>query len=673
MITHQRYITIALMWLAATLLLFYKVSAQQLAFPGAEGFAKFTTGGRGGEVVHVTNLNDSGAGSFRDAVSKPNRIVVFDVGGVINISSRIVIHRNIYVAGQTAPGDGITIYGNGVAFNGSSGNNIIRYLRIRMGKNGDSGKDAVAISEGQNYLFDHVSVSWGRDGTFDVNGSGVDNITLQDCIIGQGINNHNHSTGGLMQSGKWSIIRSLYHSNKTRNPKARGTHECINSVFYNWGTNGYIMGDTEGLSECNLMGNYFIFGPSSSSNSHITNTTPSFNVYPSDNWVDSNKDGTLNGTRLTDYKTATVRNSPYNYPGVSNLLSAQEALQHVIEKVGASLTRDAVDLLLIQQLTSYGTLGSIINTEDDNGIPGNVGTVASGTPPTDSDGDGMPDVWETARGLNPTIKDDKGDDDGDGYTNIEEYLSCLVGESNDCDAPSSKDCHGDENGTAILDDCGVCVGGNSAYKACEGSLEAEEACDFEGTIDNNNAGFTGEGFLNTTNTLGAAASWKIHTTTAQTATLTFRYANGGTTSRDGEVYVNGNNVATLVLPTTGAWTTWFTTSINVPLVAGVNELMLQSTTAEGLANLDVLSFSEGVSDAHCLVTGGIKTIRAQLTLYPNPTQDAIYWGEKKEWILMDLQGQILATGLGKRVDLSDLSVGSYFIKIDGYYTRVIKQ
>lgn len=402
------------------------------AFPGAEGFGRDASGGRGGSVYHVTNLNDSGAGSFRDAVSEPNRMVVFDVGGVINVGERIVISRNIYVAGQTAPGGGITLYGNGVAFNGDSGNNIIRYLRVRMGKNGDSGKDAVAISEGQNYMFDHVSISWGRDGTLDVNGTGVDNLTFQDSIIGQGINNSNHSTGGLMQSGKWSVIRSLYIDNKTRNPKARGSHEFINSVLYNWGTNGYIMGDTSGVSECNLVGNYFIYGPSSSADSHITNTTPTFSVYADDNWVDSNKNGSLDGSLLADYKTATVTGTPFPHPaGVSGKMPAAEALAYVVAHVGASKVRDAVDELLLNQVLSYGSEGAIINTEDDNGIPGNVGTVASGSPPLDTDQDGMPDAWETPRGLSPENPDDSGDDDGDGYTNLEEYLSCLVGEG-DC-------------------------------------------------------------------------------------------------------------------------------------------------------------------------------------------------------------------------------------------------
>jgi hypothetical protein len=402
----------------------FQLFSQQLAFPGAEGFGRYATGGRGGSVYIVTNLNDDGPGSFRDAVSQPNRIVVFEVGGVIHITNRIVVHRNITVAGQTAPGEGITIYGNGIAFNNDSGNNIIRYIRIRMGKNGDSGKDAVSISGGQNYIFDHVSISWGRDGTLDVNGTGIDNLTFQDCIIGQGINNSNHSTGGLMQSGKWSVIRSLYIDNKTRNPKARGTHEFINSVLYNWATHGYIMGDTKGLSECNLMGNYFIYGPSSSGGSHITGTTPEFHVYAMDNWVDENKDGILNGTLLTDYKTATMVPAPFDYPGVDKLLPAKEALDYIVENVGASKSRDAVDKLLIQQLTSFGTLGAIINTEDDNNIPGNVGTVSGGIVPVDTDRDGMPDEWELKYGFNIHEKAGLGQDtDGDGYTDIEEYIN----------------------------------------------------------------------------------------------------------------------------------------------------------------------------------------------------------------------------------------------------------
>lgn len=399
------------------------VSAQQLAFPGAEGFGRFTTGGRGGEVYHVTNHNDSGAGSLRDAVSKSNRTVVFDIGGVFNIKDRLVIQRNITLAGQTAPGGGVTIYGNGVALNSSSGNSIIRHVRIRMGQNGDSRKDALGISDGQNYIFDNVSISWGWDGTVDVNGTNIDNITFQDCIVGQGIDIVGHSTGGLVQSGKWSVIRSLYIDNETRNPKGKGTHEVINSVIYNWGSNGYIMGATDGLSEVNCVGNWFIYGPNSSSDSHITRTTSSFHVYAKDNWVDDNKNGKLDATALTDYKTATLMSTPFDYDGMNNVKPANEALEYVIANVGASKPRDAVDELLIDELTSYGTKGAIIVRESDNNIPNNVGIVATGTPVTDTDRDGMPDTWEIARGLNPSVADNNGDDDNDGYTNIEEYIN----------------------------------------------------------------------------------------------------------------------------------------------------------------------------------------------------------------------------------------------------------
>jgi hypothetical protein len=192
------------------------------------------------------------------------------------------------------------------------------------------------------------------------------------------------------------------------------------------------MGDTSGVSECNLVGSYFIYGPSSNAGTHITDTTPTFSVYAEDNWVDENRNGVLDGTPLNDYKTASVVASPFDHPaGVTGKLPAADAVQYVIEHAGASLERDAVDALLIDQVLSFGKLGQIITTEDDNQIPGDVGTVLPGTPPLDSDQDGMVDEWEKGRGLDPEAADDSGDDDGDGYTNVEEYLSCLVGEG-DC-------------------------------------------------------------------------------------------------------------------------------------------------------------------------------------------------------------------------------------------------
>ena len=148
------------------------LQAQQLAFPGAEGFGRYATGARAvanPQIYHVTNLDDSGPGSLRDAISQPGRYIVFDVCGEIKLKSRLVFSGNSYIAGQTAPGDGIIIHGNGVSFSGAS-NLIVRYLRIYMGKDkGSSGKDAAGIANGQNMIFDHLSVAWGLDENFSIN------------------------------------------------------------------------------------------------------------------------------------------------------------------------------------------------------------------------------------------------------------------------------------------------------------------------------------------------------------------------------------------------------------------------------------------------------------------------------------------------------------------------
>ncbi len=404
--------------------------AQQLAFPGADGYGRFTTGGRYGTVYHVTNLNDSGAGSFRDAVSQPNRIVVFDVGGIIRLNSVCVVRNNITIAGQTAPGDGITITGQRLAFNGSSGNNIVRYIRVRLPRSVGSNTDAMSISDDKdNYVFDHVSVSWGNDGTFDINTQSK-NITIQDCIIGQGADWHGHSTGSLIYSGTISIIRTLWIDNVTRNPKIRFEHEIINNVIYNWAENGLIMADTDNAdSHCNLIGNYFISGPSTTSpGNYVSRPTARYYVYEEDNWLDVNNDGVLNGRKLdgaSDYKTASVVSTKFSHPGPSTILSAQNAVTHIINNAGSSFARDAVDQLLIEQLSSFGTKGNIVQDENSNGIPnGGLGYVMNGTKPTDSDNDGMPDEWEDANGL------DKNSNDAmtiaeNGYANIENYINSI--------------------------------------------------------------------------------------------------------------------------------------------------------------------------------------------------------------------------------------------------------
>lgn len=170
--------------------------------------------------------------------------------------------KNIYIAGQTAPGSGIAIYGDGLSWSNAD-NAIVRYIRVRMGRYGTSGKDAITIAEGDNMIFDHVSISWGRDETFSINGD-VRNVSIQDSIIAQGL--ETHSCGGLMQSdGGLSLLRNLYIDNKTRNPKVKGVNDFQNNVIYNWGGGGgYIAGDSSGQSYANIINNYFISGPSTS-------------------------------------------------------------------------------------------------------------------------------------------------------------------------------------------------------------------------------------------------------------------------------------------------------------------------------------------------------------------------------------------------------------------------
>ncbi|KAI8672948.1 putative pectate lyase C [Fusarium sp. Ph1] len=401
------------------------VQAAVPAFPGAEGFGKDAVGGRnGGEVYKVTNLNDSGEGSLRDAVSKPNRIVVFDVGGIIKITGRMVVSKNVYIAGQTAPGGGIVVYGNGWSFSNAN-DAIVRYITIRMGRGGTSGKDAITIADGKNMIFDHISASWGRDETFSINGA-VSKVTIQDTIIAQGL--VSHSCGGLMQTdGGVSLFRNLYIDNKTRNPKVKGVNDFQNNVIYNWGGGGgYIAGGSDGDSYVNIMNNYFISGPHTSVTA-FTRGNANFHAYVKNNFYDSNRNGKLDGSALcestTCYSSMDIVKTPYNYPAPATARTAEQALNVVLSSVGNSRTRDQVDTALIEEVKTYGKKGSQISNESDFG---GVGTIASGKAPTDSDGDGIPDEWEKKNGLNPNDKSDGMKIASNGYTNLENYVNSLV-------------------------------------------------------------------------------------------------------------------------------------------------------------------------------------------------------------------------------------------------------
>ncbi len=442
----------------------FEAQAQTPAFPGAEGFGRFAQGARASatrQVYIVRNLNDSGAGSFRDAVSQPGRIVVFAVGGIIRLVTDISVAPNITIAGQTAPGDGIVIANKRVTFT-SSNNTIARFLRLRLGATGNSGKDVSGLASGANIIFDHMSFTWAMDEVFSINwdgkGTSPDNITVQNSIIGQGLHRENHSAGGLIQTpdgGKVSLIKNLYISNKTRNPKVKGVNEFVNNVVYNWGNGnrlgdnlnygwsgeGYIMGGSSGVSEVNVINNYFVSGPLTppSEQSPFSRGTGSFNIYGSGNYFDHNKNGVLDGAEIpydgspSGYPGITAdafKTSPYPYPAANPTLTAAQAYQHIIDNVGATYPhRDELDAFLVDEVQSKGVKGFYVYRETDLPLAnGGLGNVFGANAPTDTDSDGMPDAWEDANGLN---KNDSSDAvtmsvSQPGYLNIEVYVNELA-------------------------------------------------------------------------------------------------------------------------------------------------------------------------------------------------------------------------------------------------------
>ncbi len=426
------------------------VADELIAFPGAEGYGRFARGARAGEnptVYHVTNLNDSGTGSFRDAISQPNRIIVFDVSGVINLKSGLVFSKNLTIAGQTAPGSGIVIYGKRTSFSGAS-DIIVRYLRIRMGENGESGKDAAGIANGSNMIFDHCSISWGKDETFSINSDGknggVGNITIQKTIISQGL--LPHSAGGLCQPtntvGGVTLYRNLYADNNTRNHKVKGLNQYINNVVYNWGSGGgyNLGGDSEGRIWADVQSNYFIQGPNSGGNG-VGSGNQLTTVYQRGNKTDMSRDGVLNGRDMdeNDFARATRVDSfedllqseeyPSEHPHApiaSMSMTAEEAYQWVVDSVGACLPdRDEVDEYVIGELRSLGNKGAILSSEKALMLVNGVGNIYNAPKPLDTDNDGMPDEWEKANGLDPNDATDAVKVAANGYLNIENYINSI--------------------------------------------------------------------------------------------------------------------------------------------------------------------------------------------------------------------------------------------------------
>ena len=407
-------------------------SAQQLAFPGAQGFGRYATGGRGGTVYHVTNLNDKGSGSLRDAISQPNRIIVFDVSGVIRINSRLVFSSNLTIAGQTAPGEGITVYGDGMSCSGAS-NVIMRYMRFRMGSVGTKDADCAGLANGGNMIFDHCSFAWGQDENFSINWDkkGVEphDITIQNSIVGQGL--MQHSAGGLIQADNITMYRVLLCDNKTRNFKVKGKHQYVNNIVYNWSAYAYEMGgESSGESFANAVGNLFINGNSTSTSANgFSGGNSGFHFYGDDNWQDRNKDGIFNPELFTGDGGGDRQSKPYDYPALDTW-SGKDLVEKLLPEVGASLPyRDLTDAYMVNEVLSFGKKGNLITSEKDlpYGTPDTWSTF-KGTKAQDTDGDGMPDAWEEANGTDKT-KNDAMTIAANGYANIENYFNAISKDS----------------------------------------------------------------------------------------------------------------------------------------------------------------------------------------------------------------------------------------------------
>jgi len=436
--------------------LFYKESfSQQIAFPGAEGFGKFAKGGRGGVVYHVTNLNDSGEGSLRYGVEelKGPRIIVFDVSGTIYLKKRIKVNKPfITIAGQTAPGDGITLTNE--AFYIDTGHVIVRYIRVRLGDQSGGDDDAISITEGKNIILDHITASWSVDETLSCQSADVDSLTVQWSMITESLRYSHHAKGshgygGIIGCLKQTFHHNLYAHHSSRSPKVSGRRHCEvdfrNNVIYNWGYNNCYDGTSSYLNWAN---NYYKSGPATdydkrkrifelsdediedgSSNSPEDSQLYETSLYAEGNIVDGFPEVTNdNWAGGIDFKDGAVESRnrvdiPFEFPLIEEQ-TAEEAYPLVLASAGASSSRDPLDSRIVNEAmtgsSAYGNFGIIDSQDDVGGCP----ELYSIQAPLDTDKDGMPDYWEEQFGLDiDNSADNNFDLDSDKYLNIEEYLN----------------------------------------------------------------------------------------------------------------------------------------------------------------------------------------------------------------------------------------------------------
>jgi len=441
--------------------------AQLTAFPGAEGYGKYATGGRGGKVVAVTNINDSGEGSFRWALEQyPGEplTVVFRVGGLIELQSKIQIKRsNLTIAGQTAPGDGIcfknqSLILNGAGIKGNHGNIIIRFIRSRPGGTLKTGLYGFDMENCHDVIVDHCSFSWANEecaAMYDTK-----NTTVQWCIVSEGLYDAGHMKGKRSFGGVWGGQYASYHHNlfahlnnraiRFNGARAHDTLALIdyrNNVVYNWGNaNACYGGEVNikgGISQVNIINNFYKPGPATPdqlkfvhASYQAENSKGTGQWYVEGNIMDTYKSLTKKNERGVDLEEAgfpkgAISESPFLVAVPLPVETAEQAYTKVLQYAGALLpVRDAVDTRVINETktgkaTGRGVFGKA-GIIDSPGAVGGWPEYKTAAAPTDTDNDGMPDEWEKSKGLNPADPEDRNKTDKSGYTMLEIYLNEMV-------------------------------------------------------------------------------------------------------------------------------------------------------------------------------------------------------------------------------------------------------
>lgn len=452
------------------------------AFPGAEGGGAYTAGGRGGKVIVVTSLADEGPGTLREACETGGaRIIVFNVSGVIRLSSPINVRAPyVTIAGQTAPGDGVCVTGG--SFLIDTHDVVIRHMRFRRGMQDVAFRDdALGGNAVGNIIIDHCSASWGLDENMSIyrhvynraaDGYGLKlptvNITIQNSVFSEALDAYNHAFGATIGGHNSMFCRNLFASNISRNCSVgmNGGFNLVNNVIYNWWNRSVDGGDNTSLF--NIINNYYKPGPITPLDKPISyrilkpeagrdkSQPVSFGkAYVNGNIVDGNSKVTKNnwdgGVQVfdeahADEHMANIKvDQPFDMPPVA-IMDAKAAYSFVLSNVGANFPRrDAVDARIVKTVKtgkaiyvenapeftspfvkrrlpadSY-KLGIITDIRQVGGLP-----EYKGESYLDTDGDGMPDAWEKANGLNPNNPADATlDCNGDGYTNIEKYINGI--------------------------------------------------------------------------------------------------------------------------------------------------------------------------------------------------------------------------------------------------------